>query len=234
MAHSPSGRLARRSSGRIATALLIVLIGLLLLASTTGAFPTESIWSWVPLLFVLLGLWAIWKSGGRNLTGPIMVIAIAGTFQLRNLAVISDELIGAWWPLFIVLFGVLLLFGRERRRRFGIDTSTADEVNAISIFGGSDRRVTSKQFLGGEAVSIFGGGEIDLRDATVKNKPAVIESVAIFGGPEIRVPEDWNVKLDVLTLFGAAEDSRPRVAVSEEPDLVVTGVTIFGGVEILD
>lgn len=223
-----------RSSSRIVTALLIVLVGLLLLASTTGAFATESIWAWVPLVFVLLGLWAIWKSGGRNLTGPIMVVAIAGTYQLRNLGFVTDAQIGTWWPLFIVLFGLLLLVGRERRRRFGADTTSADEVSAISVFGGSDRRITSKQFVGGEAVSIFGGGEIDLRDAEVENPPAVIESVAIFGGPEIRVPEDWNVKLDVLTLFGAAEDSRPRTEVSAEPDLVVTGVTIFGGVEILD
>lgn len=223
-----------RSSSRIVTALLIVLVGLLLLASTTGAFATESIWAWVPLVFVLLGLWAIWKSGGRNLTGPIMVVAIAGTYQLRNLGFVTDAQIGTWWPLFIVLFGLLLLVGRERRRRFGADTTSADEVSAISVFGGSDRRITSKQFVGGEAVSIFGGGEIDLRDAEVENPPAVIESVAIFGGPEIRVPEDWNVKLDVLTLFGAAEDSRPRTEVSAELDLVVTGVTIFGGVEILD
>lgn len=223
-----------RSTGRLVTALLVVLVGLLLLASTTGAFSTESIWAWVPLVFVLLGLWAIWKSGGRNLTGPVMVIAIAGTYQLRNLGFLTDQQIGTWWPLFVVLFGLLLLVGRERRHRLGVGTTSADEVTAISIFGGSDSRVTSDAFVGGEVVSIFGGGEIDLRDAAVANPPAVIESVAIFGGPEIRVPTDWNVTLDVLTLFGGAEDSRPRGDVSAEPDLVVTGVTIFGGVEILD
>jgi predicted membrane protein len=216
--------MARRSSGRLVTALLVVLVGLLLLASTTGAFSTESIWAWIPSVFVLLGLWAIVKSGGRNLTGPVMVVAIAGT----------DAQIGTWWPLFVILFGVLLVIGRERRLRLGIDTSSADQISAISIFGGSDRRVSSKQFTGGEAVSIFGGGEIDLRDAEVADPPAVIESVAIFGGPEIRVPSEWNVQLDVLTLFGAAEDSRRRAEVSTEPDLVVTGVTIFGGVEILE
>ena len=226
--------MARRSTGRLVTAFLVVLVGLLLLASTTGLFATESVWAWIPLVFVLLGLWAIVKSGGRNLTGPVMVVAIAGTYQLRNLEVVSDAQIGTWWPLFVVLFGVLLLVGRERRFRFGTETTGADEIQSISLFGGADSRVTSKRLVGGEVVSIFGGGEIDLRDAAVANPPAVIESVAIFGGPEIRVPRDWNVKLDVLTLFGAAEDSRPREEVSAEPDLVVTGVTIFGGVEILD
>lgn len=223
-----------RSSGRIVTALLVVLIGLLLLASTTGAFATESIWEWVPLIFVVLGVWAITKSRGRNLTGPVMVIAIAGTYQLRNLGVVSDAQIGTWWPLFIVLFGVLLLFGRGRRHVFSGEGTSADEITAISIFGGSDHRVNSSKFVGGEAVSIFGGSEIDLRNAEVADPPAVIESVAIFGGPEIRVPADWNVSLEVLTLFGGMEDTRPRGEVSSEPDLVVTGVTIFGGLKVLE
>ncbi len=226
--------MAARSSARIVTALLIILVGILLLASTTGLFATESVWTWIPMVFVLLGVWAIWKSRGRNLTGPVMVIAIAGTYQLRNLAVVSNAQIGDWWPVFIVLFGLLLLVGRERRRQWGLETGGSDEVSSISIFGGSNQRVTSKEFVGGEAVSIFGGGEIDLRNAEVADPPAVIESVAIFGGPEFRVPEDWHVKLDVLTLFGSVKDNRPRKEVSADPDLVVTGVTIFGGVEILD
>ncbi|MFB6069758.1 MAG: LiaI-LiaF-like domain-containing protein [Halanaeroarchaeum sp.] len=224
--------MARQSSGRIATGLLIVLIGVLLLATTTDALPTESLWSWLPTLFVLLGIWAIWKSGGRNLTGPITVIAIAATFQLRNLGVVSDRQIGTWWPLFVVLFGALVLFGRSRRRRAHAGTA-ADEVSLVTLFGGNERRVTSDSFVGGEVVSIFGGSEIDLRDADVENPPAVIEAVSLFGGLEVRVPEDWSVAIDALTLFGASEDSRPRSA-SGEPTLVITGVTLFGGVEVLD
>ncbi|MFB6153133.1 MAG: LiaI-LiaF-like domain-containing protein [Halodesulfurarchaeum sp.] len=227
--------MTHRSTGRIVTALLVVLVGILLLASTTGAFGTESIWAWIPLVFVLLGIWAIWKSGGRNLTGPIMVIAIAGTFQLRNLGLLTDQQIGTWWPLFVVLFGILLLVGRERRHRFHVSPTDADELSVVSVFGSSDQRITAEAFVGGEVVSLFGGASVDLRDAVITDPPAVIETVAIFGGPEIRVPEEWNVRIDVLPLFGGTEDKRPRDADrSAETDLVVTGVVLFGGLTVLD
>ncbi|MFB6124662.1 MAG: hypothetical protein ABEJ59_01720 [Halanaeroarchaeum sp.] len=225
--------MARQSSSRIVTGLRIVLIGILLLASTTDALPTGTIWSWVPTVFVLLGLWAIWKSGGRNLTGPLMIIAIAGTVQLRNLGVVSDQQIGTWWPLFVVLFGVLVLFGRSRRRRAHGAIEAGNELSLVSVFGGNQRRVTTDGFVGGEVVSIFGGSESDLRDADVESPPAVIEAVSLFGGLEVRVPEDWPVTIEALTLFGAAEDARPRAA-EGEPKLVISGVTLFGGVEVLD
>lgn len=222
----------RHSTSRLLSGFLIVLIGLLLLASTTDLLPTESLWSWVPLLFVLLGLWALLKSRGRNLTGPVMVIAIAGTFQLRNLGVVTDAQISTWWPLFVVLFGVLVLVGRSRRRAL-LDESTADELSMVAIFGGSQRRVTSDTFVGGSVVSIFGGSEIDLREAEVESPPAVIEALSLFGGLEVRVPEDWTISTEVLTIFGATEDARPRTG-GGETQLVITGLTLFGGVEILD
>lgn len=222
--------MTRSRSGRTLTALLVVLIGLLLLASTTELFATSSLWSWVPLAFVLLGLWAIVRSRGRNLTGPVMVIAVAGTLQLRNLGVLQDAWIESWWPLFVILLGVLLLVGRYRRS--DAQTPQGGEVSAIAVFGGSTQRIAAEDFRGGEAVSIFGGSEIDLREAAIPAPPAVLETLTLFGGPEIRVPADWNVKLDVLTLFGSAEDTRARGEVSAEPDLIVTGLTIFGGVEI--
>lgn len=221
-----------RTSGRLLSGLLIVLLGVLLLASTTDLLPTESIWSWVPLLFVLLGLWAIVKSGGRNLTGPVMIVAVAGTFQLRNLGIVSDAQIGTWWPLFVVLFGVLVLFGRSRRSGAGVATG-AGELSMVAVFGGSQRRVTSDAFVGGTVISVFGGSEVDLRDASVESPPAVVEALSLFGGLEVRVPEDWAVSTEVLTIFGATEDSRPRTG-EGEPQLVITGLTLFGGVEILD
>lgn len=225
--------MARYVTGRLVSGLLIVLFGLLLLASTTEFLPTESLWSWVPLLFVLLGLWALVKSGGRNLTGPVMVIAVAGTVQLRNLSIISDAQIGTWWPLFVVLFGLLFLVGRSRRRRSHAESTGADQVSVVSVFGGGERRVTSTAFAGGEVLTVFGGSAVDLREAEVESPPAVIEALSLFGGLEVRVPEDWAVTMDVLTLFGASEDSRPRAATGE-PQLVITGLTLFGGVEIVD
>lgn len=232
----------RNLVGRLTTGGLIVLVGLLLLLSTTDVVETESLWAWFPAVFVLLGAWALLASGFRNLTGPVMVVAIAGTFLLRNLGFVTDAAIGTWWPLFVVLFGLLLAVNRSRRRqRIRLRGTDAGEVTVLGVFGGGDRRITSAAFTGAEVVSVFGGSDVDLRDVTVPSPPAVVETLTLFGGTELRVPAEWNVRMDVLALFGDASDSRPRVSGNEAapgrgdgPDLVVTGLVLFGGIEVLD
>ncbi|RLM53909.1 hypothetical protein DVK02_10805 [Halobellus sp. Atlit-31R] len=234
--------MARTLTGRLLTGGLVILIGILLLLETTGLAETGTLWDLVPALFVLLGVWALLRSDFRNLTGPVLVIAVAGTFLLRNLGIVTDELIGTWWPLLLVLFGTLLVVSRSRRRGRLRNAADSDgEITAVGVFGGGDRRLSTDAFTGAEIVAVFGGVDLDLRDVSVPTPPAVVETVCLFGGSDIRVPESWDVRLDVLALFGGASDSRPRRATSPddagdrgEPDLVVTGLVLFGGVEIVD
>ena len=81
--------MARNLSGRLTTGGVIILIGLLLLLSTTGLLEIRSIWEWVPLLFVLLGVWALLRSEFRNLVGPLAVVLAlrAGSWRLAYGAV---------------------------------------------------------------------------------------------------------------------------------------------------
>ncbi|MFB6134593.1 MAG: LiaI-LiaF-like domain-containing protein [Halanaeroarchaeum sp.] len=215
---------------RVTGGVIVVTIGLLLLGSTTNALPVESVWSWIPLVFVLLGLYSLVASRGRNLVGPVMVVAIAGTVQLRELSIVTDGQIARWWPLFVVLFGVLLVIGRYPHR--GPERVPRGDLSMVTLFGEGIRRVTG-DVRGGEIVTVFGSSEIDLRDATVADPPAHVDAMSIFGGVELRVPEDWTVHVEVLTLFGSSEDARARTG-GGEPTLVVSGLTIFGGVEVLD
>jgi hypothetical protein len=126
--------------GRLMTGSVIVLIGLVLLLSTTGFVEMRSVWGWIVALFVLVGAWALIRSEFRDLVGSVMIIAIAGTFFLRNVGVLSDDAIGTWWPLFVVLFGFLLMISRSRRRQRvrleGIDA--IDEVSVVSVSGATN------------------------------------------------------------------------------------------------
>jgi len=227
----------RRFSTQAVTGLIVVLIGVLLLLGTTGIYDVGRIWRYVPSLFVLLGLWAIVRSGFRNVTGPVVLIVVAGTIQLLALDLVTGETIAAWWPLLIVLFGVSILFGHWRRRH-RVPTVDADDFDLLGIFGGSERRVSSRAFTGGTATAIFGGVEVDLRDATIAEPPAVVTAVALFGGVELVVPDEWSVAVDALPLFGGVEDERGRPPADatprEEPDLFVTGFVAFGGITVTD
>ena len=221
---------------QVATGAIIVIIGILLLLSTTDTLDVGSLWRYVPSLFVLLGVWALIRSEFRNVTGPIILIIIAGTVQLLALDLITGRTIATWWPVLIILFGFSVMTGYWRQRR-RVPTTSGDDFDLIGIFGGTERRVDSTSFTGGTATAIFGGVDIDLRDAAIAEPPAVETATALFGGVEVRVPEDWTVSVDALPIFGAVEDERgrrPDIKRSAEPDLVLNGFVAFGGISIGD
>ena len=225
----------RRISTQALTGGIIVVIGVLLLLSTTGLYDVGAVWRYVPSLFVLLGVWALYRGQLRNVTGPVVLIVIAGAVQLVTLGVITGAEIAAWWPLLIVLFGVSLLVGHWRRSR-RVPATTTDDFDLIGVFGESEQRISSGSFRGGSATAIFGGIDVDLRDAAVDEPPAVVSVTALFGGVELAVPEEWVVQIEALPVFGAVEDERRRRPASAErrdgPDLVVTGFVAFGGISI--
>jgi predicted membrane protein len=109
-------------------------------------------------------------------------------------------------------------------------------LNESAIFGGVQKRLNAREFRGGQLQSLFGGIEIDLRDADLAETEAVLYANAIFGGIEIRVPETWYVAARGQGIFGGYTDAT-RYAGPGDPDkpkktLIVMGTAIFGGVEI--
>jgi hypothetical protein len=56
----------------------------------------------------------------------------------------------------------------------------------------------------------------------------------IFGGSKFIVPEDWDVKMEVTTVFGGFSDKRHRSIVVPDASrkLVIRGEAIFGGGEL--
>jgi hypothetical protein len=222
----------RRITGQSAIGGAIIVLGLLLLASTTGVYDASDLLLYVPSLFVLVGAYAIVRSGFRNLFGPVVIVAIAGAAQAVALGYATWADFTTLWPLLVVLFGVSVLAGRVRAR---VPEASDSYVSVLALFGGSERRATSDAFVGADVTALFGGSELDLRDATVADPPARVNATALFGGVDVIVPRDWRVEFDVLPLFGAAEDERPRREEEHDAvDLVVTGFTAFGGVSVSD
>lgn len=211
---------------------IIVLVGIVLLLETTDVYDAGYLFRYVPSLFVVLGLFLMVRSRFRNVFGPLIVIVVAGVWQLTALDVISRADVWDFWPLLIVLFGLSLVFAHFRRQPTGV---SASHVTAFAMFGGSEKRSTAADFEGADLTALFGGTELDLRDAGIGELPAHISANAMFGGVEIIVPREWNVQIDVVPLFGGASDERPRRDDEHDSvDLVVTGLALFGGVTVKD
>ncbi len=229
-------RVRRRRQGWGGTffALAIILFGVLLLLDRLDVYYFRDAWKFWPLLLVGVGATRIGTA--YDWTGRAMgaLIATAGGLLLAsNLRWfrMDGELV---FPFVIIAVGVLMLARMLSRPSARAAEASVDTVNEFCMFGGIDKRNASQDFQGGQASTMFGGIKLDLRKAAMKKDRVVIDTSAMFGGIELRVPEEWTVVCRGTSIFGGYEDktSHPEVQGSAKHELIVTGLAMFGGVEI--
>jgi len=243
----------------LAWGLILVLVGATLLLDHMGVLPFQNLYRLWPLLLVLFGVMNISTHSGRSFGFLLIVFGIL--LQLNSFDIIHLTF-RDFWPLVIIAIGVLLIWGSveswaiggRKPRKPKVDWTkpgAAEEfrkqleeaykdpnwLSAVAVFSGCERRYTDQHFQGGKVVSIFGGVELDFRDADIDDE-AVLELNCIFGSVEIRVPGNWTVHSRSLPVFGAFEDKSGRQKVEDltgankKKTLVITGTVVFGGVEI--
>ena len=121
-----------------------------------------------------------------------------------------------------------------RKRMVSVGTPESDEIGLVGIFDEASLASTASSFRGGTVTDWFGGGDLDLRGATLDPDGAQLTVRAIFGGGRIIVPGDWTVDLDVLAVFGGMSDTRATIEVrADAPRLRIDGFVLFGGYAIV-
>jgi Domain of unknown function (DUF1707)/Cell wall-active antibiotics response 4TMS YvqF len=104
----------------------------------------------------------------------------------------------------------------------------------IAIFGGASRKGVWRAPASSTVVTVFGGADIDLRDAVLPGREITIKAVSVFGGMSITVPPDMRVIDSGVAIFGG-RDVSGNSAESERPDspvLRLTGACVFGGISV--
>ncbi|HUL16454.1 MAG TPA: DUF5668 domain-containing protein [Terriglobales bacterium] len=218
---------------------VLIVVGTLILLDHFGIVYADRFWKFWPLIVVFVGLRKMFSCGQRAWGAFIAFIGVV--LQLDQLGVAHFHW-GDIWPAVLIAAGIFMIWGSFEARRYlpdwgkgGGDPRTT--LNEHVVFGGVEKRVNSKNFKGGQLDSIFGGIEIDLRDAEIDGDEAVLVVNAVFGGIEIRVPETWFVASEGQGIFGGFTDSTRYHGVSDssgpqKKTLIVKGASVFGGVEI--
>jgi hypothetical protein len=132
-----------------------------------------------------------------------------------------------------------VIFGSRRQDGFFNQKKKAsgdDLLDDVAVFGGGDRIIYSQNFQGGKITNIFGGSKYDLTGSKLATGRNYLDITMIFGGSKFVIPEGWDVKIEVTAIFGGFSDKRVRSMVVKDEDktLVISGVTIFGGGEIVN
>jgi predicted membrane protein len=182
--------------------LLVVTLGIMLLLDTTNAFGPDTAvldiyWPILVIAWGLLGLMSF-----RSVLWHATVLVIGVLFLLTNLNVWTLD-IGQLWPVVLIAIGLALL----RVRRLAGRTDNGWKVT--SIFSGSEEVVSSQAFAVGEVTAIFGGVDLDLREAELAAGKATIDAMVICGGMELTVPKDWQVNIQATPILGSTENRPP-------------------------
>jgi predicted membrane protein len=224
---------------RIIVGLVFITLGAFLFADKFDIIPfnwNEYIFTWQSLL-IGIGLISLAKNDSRA-TG-LVLIAIGGFFLTAKILGFHYPIRHFFWPTVFVGLGLILIFQRRAHHpKFGFNKSVTDMdfIDDVAVFGGSEQKVTSKNFKGGKVTNIFGGSSFDLSDAELAPGRNILDMFCLFGGSKIIVPPAWKVKIEVTAIFGGYSDKRrnaPKTGdTTNESEFVIRGVVIFGGGEI--
>lgn len=222
--------------------ILFLLVGSILLLDFYNIIPwsiPSYVISWKSFLF-LLGLYFLVTSRDKT-TGIILVI-------ISTIFIVTDAFDMRFWevvrlviPLVLIIAGLAIIMRKQTFKPIQINIPEGDNVNdyinETNIFAGGEKKLRSQNFKGGAITSIFGGSELDLRTAQLAPGVNAIDLLCIFGGTSLKVPEDWDVKIEVNAIFGGFSDERKlerkeRLENSEKT-LYLKGLVLFGGGEIV-
>lgn len=236
-------RLRRRKNrrdgyGGLVPGAIILAIGTIFLFDSLGYIHARSFFQFWPLILIFVGAAKIVRHDSR-IWG--VALLLAGIFLQLNELGIGRFTWSQFWPMLLIAAGLMAMWSAVQARVFlekapGDNSDPRTTLDESTVFGGIEKRLNSREFRGGRLQAIFGGIEVDLRDADLAEEEAVIYANAIFGGIEIRVPETWYVAARGQGVFGGFSDST-RFAGAADLDkpkktLIVLGTSLFGGVEI--
>jgi predicted membrane protein len=226
----------KNTTAHLVLGIILVLLGIAVLAEIVDAVPwrmREIVFSW-QMILIVLGV--IFISGQESKSTGYILLAIGAFFIMPEFFDVPHFWRSLFWPSLLILLGLLIIFGKGKRPKQIRNVSGSDDdlLDDVAIFGGSDQVLNSQNFQGGKITNIFGGAKYDMRKVVLAEGKNYLEVTMIFGGSKFIVPEDWDIKLEITSVFGGFSDKRQRsiVVPDKSRQLVIRGVAIFGGGEL--
>lgn len=108
---------------------------------------------------------------------------------------------------------------------------TTEEIDLVTIFGGTHLVSEANPFYGGKVMAMFGGVLLDLRNATPAPTGIHLDLAVVMGGVSLVVPEGWRVRYEGKTVMGGWSDQTKTTADVAVPTVTVTGFLVMGGLQ---
>jgi hypothetical protein len=223
------------STQRFLPAVILIAVGAIFLLDNLHLVPGRDLWGYWPVALMIAGAFKLADSPDQKsrTVGGILLIG-GGIVLASNLGLIPvnpEDL----WPLALIGVGVFMLVNRTAYP-FGVRGSyTSNRSSEAAVFGGGKRKINTSDFKYAKFDAVFGGFEIDFREANIVGESATVEINAVFGGAEVRIPANWSAVVQAAGVFGAFTDNSMQPNLATTPNvkrLYFKGAAVFGGVNI--
>ena len=119
------------------------------------------------------------------------------------------------------------------RPQFVVGDGSSTEVDRmVAVFGGVERHGRWRMRARSQVTAVFGGVDLDLREADFDAPVVEITVATCFGGVDLKVPAGVTVRTETVNIFGGTEVKNVGEPVEGAPTLVIKGVVFFGGVSV--
>lgn len=219
----------------------IIALGIIFGGNALGWFSLDIFFSgWWTLFIIVPSVISLFTDKDKIMS--LSFIAVGVILLLAAQDAFSYDV--AWkviLAVFLVAIGLSIIVSSVFRNKN--DQEVAKKIKSLendknmdsvfAVFSGSDRVYKDETFNGSNLAAIFGGIDLDLRNAKFE-KDTVIKAFALFGGIDITVPPEVKVKLKSGFIFGGISDDRKSTTEKGKHIIYIDATGGFGGVTISD
>ncbi len=212
--------------------LVLIIIGVIIGLNSLGIANINIFFDgwWTLFIIIPCFIGLITKSSKLGyfigfIIGLVLLLSIQG---IINLEIILKLIV----PFILVSIGISLIFNDVVKR------SVTDKIKKVEIENldnyiatfASKKVVVDNVFKGANVDVVFGGVDLDLRNAIFDND-VVIKTSCIFGGVKILVPKNVNVLVKSASVFGGV-DNKINNEKNNKNTIYIDAFCMFGGVDI--
>lgn len=221
-----------RITGQLVLGVSIAVVGVLFTLDNLHILRARDYLQFWPLALIAIGLVHAGQARtAAGVAGGVIWIVVGSALLADRLGIVHVH-IWNFWPLVLVLVGGRIVLQTMSRDAPGPRGDSSAVVSGVAVMGGFQRKITSREFRGGEMTAFMGGGKLDLREAAPAGGQAVVNVFALMGGFEILVPETWRVSAEVTPFMGGIEDKARTSTDPSAPHLIIRGFVVMGGVTL--
>jgi len=221
-----------------------IIVGCLWLLKDLDFIPNSTfriVLSWQCLL-MYVGVYQM--AVKKKFDSGIIVFLVGLFFLLPKMTFLGDYWHSSYWPLALIIGGVILLLKPRKKLATSEESYLEDKkttwsngsgyIKSDCFLGSVKHIVLDPAFKGAKITNALGSTVLDLRHTKLEEKETYLEIDCLLGGVDVYVPSNWNVNLQATSFLGGCEDKRINntAEIDFEHTLIIRGSQVLGSIEI--